>query len=94
MRFEWDEEKNLRNIAKHRISFQTAKLVFDDPSVVIQEDRVVDGEERWKALGLVGGAVVVLVVHTHSEELEKSVIRVISARKAAPAERRAYDEAY
>jgi hypothetical protein len=50
MRFEWDEEKNLRNIAKHRISFQTAKLVFDDPSVVIQEDRVVDGEERWKAL--------------------------------------------
>jgi len=41
MRFEWDEEKNRRNLAKHRIGFQTAKLVFEDPNVLIQEDRVV-----------------------------------------------------
>jgi hypothetical protein len=30
-RFEWDEEKNRANLAKHRIIFETAKLVFDDP---------------------------------------------------------------
>jgi uncharacterized DUF497 family protein len=93
MRFEWDEEKNRRNLAKHRISFQTAKLVFEDPNVHIQE-RVVEGEERWKALGLIGGILVVLVVHTRSEEGGEDVVRIISARKAAPTERSAHDEAY
>ena len=48
MRFEWDEEKNRRNLAKHRISFQTAKLVFEDPNVHIQEDRVVEGESAGR----------------------------------------------
>ena len=31
MRFEWDEVKNRRNLRKHKISFESAKLVFDDP---------------------------------------------------------------
>jgi uncharacterized DUF497 family protein len=31
VRFEWDETKNRANIAKHGISFETAKLIFDDP---------------------------------------------------------------
>ena len=31
MRFEWDEDKNRRNLAKHKVSFDTASLVFDDP---------------------------------------------------------------
>src|ERR1022692_1058328 len=48
----------------------------------------------WKALGLIGGILVVLVVHTRSEEGGEDVVRIISARKAAPAERSAYDEAY
>ena len=30
MRFEWDEAKNRRNLAKHKIGFETAKLVFED----------------------------------------------------------------
>ena len=29
MRFEWDEDKNRRNLAKHKVSFETAKSVFD-----------------------------------------------------------------
>ncbi len=32
MRFQWDEVKNRRNRRKHKISFENAKLVFDDPS--------------------------------------------------------------
>ena len=31
MRFEWDEQKNRRNRVKHKVSFETAKVVFDDP---------------------------------------------------------------
>jgi uncharacterized protein len=93
MRFEWDEGKNRRNLAKHPVSFGTAQLVFDDPRIHVQEDRAVAGEERWQALGLIGGTVVVLVVHTYREEDGEEVIRIISARKAAAPERRAYDEA-
>ena len=92
MRFEWDEGKNRRNLAKHHLSFETAQLVFEDPRIHVQEDRVVAGEERWQALGLIGGMVVVLVVHTYREEDGEEMIRIISARKAAAPERRAYDE--
>lgn len=33
MIFEWDEEKNSINKVKHRISFETAAHVFDDPEL-------------------------------------------------------------
>lgn len=89
MRFQWDEVKSGRNLAKHRIS-----LVFEDPHVLVREDRVVDGEERWQALGLIGGVVIVVVAHTYHEEDGEEVVRLISARKAAASERKAYEEAY
>lgn len=64
MRFLWDDAKSCRNLAKHKVSFETAMLVFDDPNAVCLLDRVVDGEERWHTLGLVGGMAVLLVSHT------------------------------
>ena len=30
MKFEWDEDKNKQNLAKHGINFETAILVFND----------------------------------------------------------------
>jgi uncharacterized DUF497 family protein len=94
MRFEWDKAKNRRNFAKHQISFETAKLVFEDPHALSVQDRAVEDEERWQTLGMVGGVVVVLVAHTYREENGEEVIRLISARKATPLERRAYEENY
>jgi uncharacterized DUF497 family protein len=91
MRFEWDEVKNQRNLAKHRISFETAQSVFDDPWQLSVQDRVVDEEERWQTLGMVSG-IVVIVAHTWSEEDNTQVIRLISARKATARERRVYAE--
>ncbi|MGO9269127.1 MAG: BrnT family toxin [Terriglobia bacterium] len=93
MRFEWDEVKNRRNLGKHKISFDTARLVFEDPFYHSMQDRVVEGEERWKTLGTIGGAIVV-VAHTYREEGEELVIRIISARKATATERIAYAEAH
>ena len=92
MRFEWDEAKNRRNLAKHCISFETAKLVFDDPHALSIQDRAVENEERWQTLGMIGGVVVVLVAHAYREEYGEEVVRLISARKATPLERRAYEE--
>jgi len=34
MEFEWDEEKAAANLAKHKVSFDEAKTVFDDPLYV------------------------------------------------------------
>jgi hypothetical protein len=93
VRFEWDEKKNVINRNKHRVSFQTATLVFDDPHQLLIFDRVVDGEERWQTIGLVDGVLLLIVVHTMEEEDGKELFRFISARKAEPHERRLYDDA-
>ena len=94
MRFEWDEAKNRRNLARHHISFETAKLALEDPHALSVQDRTVEDEERWQTLGMAGGAVVVLVAHTYREENGEEVIRLISARKATPLERGAYEKNY
>ena len=91
MRYEWDEAKNQRNFTKHKIHFETAALVFDDPCYLALEDCVVEGEVRWKAIGTIGGAVVILVVHTYREIAGEESIRIISARRATTQERREYE---
>jgi uncharacterized DUF497 family protein len=93
MRFEWDEVKNRRNRRKHKISFEVAKLAFDDQFALSLPDRIVEGEERWQTLGMISD-LVVAVAHTHREEDEDLVIRIISARKATPTERIAYANNY
>ena len=92
MRFEWDDVKNRSNLGKHKISFESAKLVFDDPQALADRDRDVDDEERWQAVGVIGGSIAVVVAYTYREEDGEEVIRIISARKASPSERRAYGE--
>ena len=93
MAFAWDQNKNRRNLAKHKISFETAALAFDDPNAISMLERIKDGEERWHTLGSAGGVVLLLVVHAYGEEGGQEHIRIISARKATPRERRLYEEA-
>jgi uncharacterized DUF497 family protein len=92
MRFIWDEAKNRTNRRDHRISFETATLVFDDPLHLTILDGYEHGEERWRTLGLVGSVVVLLVVHTYREREGEDVVRIISARKATKYERARYEE--
>lgn len=94
MRFDWNEEKSRRNRAKHKVSFETASLVFEDPYALSIQERVVEGEQRWQTLGLVGGPVVLAVAHTVREENGEEVVRIISARKATRRERRVYEEGH
>ncbi len=44
MRFVWDETKNRANKAKHGVSFETARGVFDDPLHLSIPDRREHGE--------------------------------------------------
>jgi uncharacterized DUF497 family protein len=92
-RFEWDEDKDRANQRKHAVSFATAARVFDDPQVVILSDRIVNGEERWQAIGLIDGIHLLLVAHTDRSSTQEEVIRIISARKADRSEERTYERA-
>ncbi len=89
----WDPDKNRQNLLRHRISFETASLVFDDPLAATRKDPYQD-EQRWRTMGLVG-SVVVMVVHTWptiDPDSGEEVGRIISARKATTHEREAYEE--
>lgn len=92
MEFTWDEHKSRINRAKHKISFETARLVFEDPHHLSYQDRHENGEDRWQTLGLVDGVAVLLVAHTVQDDDEGEVIRIISARRAEKRERRLYEQ--
>lgn len=50
--YQWDAVKAASNLRKHGVSFEEAVEVFDDPLVEIEQDRIVDGEQRWQATGM------------------------------------------
>jgi len=93
LRWVWDERKNRINRRRHGLSFETARLVFNDPLAASRRD-VHSGEERWQTIGVIG-SVAVLVIHTTpeiSQEAGEEIGRIISARKATRHERRVYEE--
>ncbi len=92
MRVDWDERKSEANRKKHGISFELAQEVFDDPLCLSGLDRVEGGEERWHTVGMAGGVVLLLVVHTLRDAAGEEIIRIISARKATRRERDFYEE--
>ena len=86
--FQWDDVKAARNFAKHSITFDAARSVFDDPYVLDWVDDGQDeGEQRFAALGMVEGRLL-FVAYT----IRGDSIRIISARRAAPFERRRYHD--
>lgn len=85
MEFEWDDDKNQKNIVKHGISFKTAALVFaDDNYLELFDEAHSDEEDRYIAIGLVND--ILTVVHTYRGER----IRIISSRRATENEKRLY----
>ncbi|GAB6057194.1 BrnT family toxin [Desulfonatronum parangueonense] len=93
MRFEWDPAKAESNRKKHRVSFETATRVFADPFAMVEQDRFENGDYRWQTLGIVEGYLLLLVAHTVRDDEEgNEVIRIISARRAEPKERKRYEQ--
>ena len=92
IRFEWDPVKARINHRKHGTVFEDAMDVFDDPHALFEQDRTEGGEQRWQAIGLAGGMVLLLVAHTVREEGPDEIVRLISARRANRKERSRYDQ--
>lgn len=87
MEFEWDEDKRLTNLRKHGIDFIDVATIFESDTIILEDNRFDYGEQRWLAIGLLKGRVVV-VVYTE----RKRKLRIISIRKATKYEQRTYFE--
>lgn len=89
MKFTWDENKNLKNKVKHKISFNDATNVFYDDNAIFAEDNSAEYEEqRMKVIGMSKNKVLfVIFTELHGDE-----IHIISARKAEKPEIRIYNQ--
>src|SRR5690349_23049074 len=86
--FEWDDRKAKRNERQHGVTFELARLVFEDPNAVDRLDLDEPEEDRELITGLVGD--VLLTVCFVERDHRK---RIISARKATNREQIDYNEA-
>ena len=87
MECEWDRRKALANLRKHGVHFADAAMVlYDDSALTVIDDD--PREERFVTLGGDALGRILVVVYTWRGER----IRLISARKATPTERKEYEE--
>lgn len=90
IRFEWDENKAISNQKKHKVSFELAITVFDDPSALIADDeKHSQSETREWIIGMADSGVLVVIF---TRRLSGQVYRIVSARKAHRKERKLYEE--
>jgi len=85
--FDWDDNKALSNLERHRLSFDEAIAVFADPKLLtVDTSREEDGEPREKAIGRIQDRLSTVVFTRRG-----SVVRLISARRANAQEIRLWD---
>ncbi len=83
--FEWDETKRRANLSKHGIDFEDIVRLFDS-AFTEDPNHIQSGfEDRYLVFGILE-SVVYCVVLTYREDRR----RLISARRAAPAETREF----
>lgn len=87
--FDWDDNKNKKNITKHGISFEEASSVFlDERALLFDDPEHSEEEDRFLILGVSEDANLCIVCHCYRES--DTVIRLISARKATKKESERY----
>ena len=84
----WDPNKAEINVNKHGIRFPDAEFVLYDPFAMTMEEQVVAGEKRFVTVGSDAVGRIIAVVYTY----RPNNIRLISARKATPTERKQYEK--
>lgn len=85
MRFEYDTDKSAANKAKHRLDFEEAQALWDDPRLLEAPARTED-EPRFVAIGKIEGR------HwTAVWTPREGAVRLISVRRARPEEVERYE---
>jgi len=86
--FEWDEDKNLINIVKHRLDFAAARCFAWHEAVLFDRSRPEDGEQRYAAVGMFDDKLHTVIF----TRLSKKRTRIISFRRSNESEEKAYEE--
>lgn len=81
--YEWDDEKNRKNIEKHGIDFEQVPEIFEGIFLLYPSSR--NDEERWLAIGETEGHLIAVAFTPRGDRL-----RIISARRARKNEKHAY----
>lgn len=88
MEIEYDAAKDAANHDKHGVSLAFGADLFDDRAhLVIPSFREIDGEERFKVIGMVEGRLWTAVYVTRG-----AALRFISVRKSNGKEAREYED--
>ena len=89
MKFEWDSNKAISNIRKHKVSFEEAVNALNDPmsATGFDPDHSIT-EKRYITFGLSRQGRLLIVAHTD----DGGIMRIISARLATRGERKIYEE--
>ncbi len=88
MRYEWDEDKAASNLAKHGVSFDEARTVFEDPLFLDYYDPDHSHDEhRFIIVGQSREGRLLMVSYTERGE----AVRLISSRVTTSEERRFYE---
>jgi len=88
LKFEWDRRKAASNARKHGVTFEQAMTCFDDPRGCYLRNDAPSYEDRLILIAFSSKRRLPFVVHA---EVGRDAIRIVSARKASPAQRRIYD---
>jgi len=86
--FLWDPVKAESNIKDHKVRFEEAATVFDDPLArTVPDAEHSSEEERFVTMGRSSSGVLLVVCHCD----RRNRLRIISARFPEPRERRDYE---
>ena len=89
MRFDWGKNKAASNVAKHKVSFEEAATVFDDPLSDTFDDPDHSAEEqRFLIIGHSEKGKLLFISHTDDGE----TTCIISAREPTRGERESYEQ--
>lgn len=85
----WDENKNVLNKKNHKIAFEEAATIFDDPlALIVPDDEHSIEEQRFHIIGESSwGKILVISYHERGD-----TIRIISARQPTRREQKSYEE--
>jgi uncharacterized protein len=85
--FEWDPQKALSNVAKHKVTFDETATVFADPHALDAAN--FDDPERFVIVGVSRASRLLFVVY--AERVDRGTVRIITARRASPTQRKRYE---
>ena len=89
--FDWDEGNARKSVEKHDVSqFEAEQVFFNQPLLVLADDKHSQAETRYHALGVTDGSRLLHV--TFTLRIKNTLIRVISARDMHKKERIIYEQ--